>query len=93
MRSWHDYKEFFEYNFHDADLQADQKDKKQPARYKWGHVVRDNFPPGPEGVRQVKDLLSKIKGTLVEMPLMFLIDEDIAKEGATLNALTEEVYT
>ncbi|KAL9105294.1 MAG: hypothetical protein Q9227_009509 [Pyrenula ochraceoflavens] len=83
-----------DYNFHEADKQADQKDaKKTPSKYKWGHVVRDNFPAGPEGVQQVKDLLSKIKGTLVEMPLMFLIEEDIAKEGATLNALTEEFRT
>ena len=34
-----------------------------------------------------------MKGTLVEMPLLFLIKEDIAKEGVGLNAFTEEVYT
>jgi phospholipase D1/2 len=37
--------------------------------------------------------LSTIKGTLVEMPLLFLKEEDIAKEGVGLNALTEELYT
>lgn len=94
VRNWNDYKEFYEYYFHKADKEAEQKEgHNKPARYEWGHVIRDNFAPGPEGVRQVKDVLSRIKGTLVEMPLMFLINEDIAKEGATLNALTEEVYT
>jgi phospholipase D1/2 len=56
-------------------------------------VVRDDFSTGAAGVREVKDLLSRVKGTVVEMPLMFLIEEDIAKEGPTLNALTEVVYT
>jgi phospholipase D1/2 len=56
-------------------------------------VVRDDFPAGPPGVQAVKELLSKVKGTLVEMPLMFLIEEDIAKEGISLNILTESIYT
>jgi phospholipase D1/2 len=56
-------------------------------------VVRDDFAPGAEGAKQVKELLSQVKGTLVEMPLMFLIEEDIAKEGLTLNDLTEPLYT
>ena len=55
--------------------------------------MRDDFPPGPEGVKQVKELLSQVKGTLVEMPLMFLCEEDVAKEGLTLNDLTEPIYT
>lgn len=67
--------------------------KKQPAKYKWGHVVAENFSPGARGAREVKELLARVKGTLVEMPLLFLIKEDIAKEGVGLNALTEEVYT
>ena len=41
----------------------------------------------------MKDILSTIKGNLVEMPLLFLIKEDIAVEGLSLNAFTEEVYT
>jgi phospholipase D1/2 len=65
----------------------------EAARYQWGHVVREDFSPGNAGVSEVKELLSRVKGTLVEMPLQFLIEEDIAKEGATLNALTEEIYT
>lgn len=82
VRNWDAYKEFFEYNF-----------RKPGGKYEWGHVVRDNFSAGPDGARQVKDLLAQVKGTLVEMPLMFLIEEDIAKEGLTLNSLTEEIYT
>ncbi|RAL04806.1 putative phospholipase D (PLD) [Aspergillus ibericus CBS 121593] len=93
VRNWATYKEFYGYYFHNADKQAYGEDESKPARYGYGHVVRDDFPPGPEGVRQVKELLSQVKGTLVEMPLMFLIEEDVAKEGLTLNELTEPIYT
>jgi len=94
VRDWATYKEFYEYYFHKADKEAGgDEDKSKGPKYGWGHVVRDDFPPGPEGVRQVKELLSQVKGTLVEMPLMFLIQEDIAKTGLTLNTLTEEIYT
>jgi phospholipase D1/2 len=94
VRNWSDYNEYYEYYFRQADQEADGKaGTKQPAKYRWGHVVQDDFPPGADGVRQVKELLSTVKGTLVEMPLMFLIEEDIAKEGVSLNALTEEIYT
>lgn len=93
VRDWATYKEFYGYFFHHSDEQAQGKDDDKPAPYKYGHVVRDDFPPGPEGVKQVKELLSQVKGTLVEMPLMFLIEEDVAKEGLTLNELTEPIYT
>jgi phospholipase D1/2 len=66
---------------------------KTPARYKWGHVVREEFSPGAQGVRELKELLGRVRGNLVEMPLLFLIEEDIAKEGLSLNAWTEDVYT
>ena len=36
--------------------------------------------------------LSTIRGTLVEMPLLFLIKEDVAKEGVGLNTFTEDVF-
>jgi len=55
--------------------------------------VQQEFSPGDQGTKEMKDLLSTIKGTLVEMPLLFLIKEDIAKEGLSLNAFTEVVYT
>ena len=67
--------------------------EKPKARYEWGHVVAEQFSPGAEGAREVKEILSTVRGTLVEMPLLFLKDEDIAKEGLGLNAFTEEVYT
>ncbi|KAF2470091.1 phospholipase D/nuclease [Lindgomyces ingoldianus] len=88
VRSWKQYDEYYERFFHEEE--NDKKEKK-PSQYKWGHVVAENFGQG--GVREVKEVLSTIKGTLVEMPLLFLKDEDIAKEGLGLNAFTEEVYT
>ncbi|KAJ5648175.1 Phospholipase D family [Penicillium lividum] len=94
IRNWATYKEFYEYYFHGADKEAEGKGEfGRPPRYQWGHVVRDDFAPGPEGAKQVKELLSQVKGTLVEMPLMFLGEEDIAKTGLVLNDLTEPIYT
>lgn len=94
VRNWDSYKEFYEYYFHKADKEAEGRQEfGRPARYQWGHVVRDDFAPGPEGAKQVKELLSQVKGTLVEMPLMFLIEEDVAKTGLTLNDITEPIYT
>ena len=94
VRTWKDYDEYYERYFHEADEEAEGKTgKKKPAKYQWGHVVKEEFSPGEQGVREVKELLSTIKGTLVEMPLLFLIKEDVAKEGVSLNAFTEEVYT
>lgn len=93
VRDWASYKEFFGYYFHNAGKRAYEESGDEPTRYKWGHVVRDEFPAGPDGVRQVKKLLSQVQGTLVEMPLMFLIEEDIAEEGVMLNELTEPIYT
>lgn len=95
VRNWKDYDAFYERFFLEADVEAEGKEGKvkKPAKYRWGHVVAENFSPGEQGAREVKELLSRVKGTLVEMPLLFLIEEDIAKEGVTLNAFTEEVYT
>ena len=95
VRTWQDYDSYYEQYFKAADKQADGKDGAftPKPKYRWGHVVADKFSQGPKGVKEVKDLLSTIKGNLVEMPLLFLIKEDIAKQGLTLNAFTEEVYT
>ena len=94
VRKWKDYDEYYERFFHEADKEADGKEgKKKPAKYQWGHVVKENFSPGKKGMDEVKELLSRVRGTLVEMPLLFLIEEDIAKQGLSLNSLTEEIYT
>ena len=94
VRNWKDYDTFYECFFHEADEEADGKEgNKTPAKYRWGHVVAEDFSEGSEGVGEVKNLLSTIKGTLVEMPLLFLIEEDIAKQGLSLNAFTEDIYT
>ena len=95
VKNWNDYKEFYEYYFYKADDQAQKKpqDEKTPPKVPWGHVVTQDFPPGPEGAKAVKDLLSRVRGTLVEMPLMFLIEENIAQEGLSLNDFTEQLYT
>ncbi|KAL2829196.1 hypothetical protein BDW59DRAFT_37600 [Aspergillus cavernicola] len=93
IRNWSTYKEFYGYYFKNADKQAfGEKFEGPPAAYKYGHVVSEKFP-GPEGVNRVKELLSQVKGTLVEMPLMFLCEEDVAESGLTLNDLTEPLYT
>ena len=48
----------------------------------WGHVVRRDFSPDPvQAAQDVKKVLALVRGSLVEMPLQFLEEEDIAKEG------------
>ncbi|KAL1302420.1 hypothetical protein AAFC00_002814 [Neodothiora populina] len=106
VRTWKQYDDYFE-RFFKQDKEEKEDDKKddddkgdgaegkdprkeKPSTWKWGHVVAEDFPGG---VEEVKEVLSRIRGTLVEMPLLFLKDEDIAKEGLGLNAFTEEVYT
>lgn len=95
VRTWKDYDAFYEKFFHEEKAEGKEGAKKPPPppKYRLGHVVAENFSPGPQGMVEVKDLLSRVRGTLVEMPLLFLIKEDIAKEGMGLNAFTEDVYT
>ncbi|KAL8669348.1 MAG: hypothetical protein Q9168_006053 [Polycauliona sp. 1 TL-2023] len=91
VRTWKDYDSFYGSFFKKSEKGAE--DKKASGKYEWGHVVAENFAPGPQGIDELKEVLGSIKGTLVEMPLLFLIKEDIAQEGVSLNAFTEEVYT
>jgi phospholipase D1/2 len=91
VKTWAEYDQYYSRFFKQEP--GDKKGELKPSQYKWGHVVAENFSPGDQGVREVKEVLSQIKGTLVEMPLLFLKSEDIAKEGIGLNAFTEEVYT
>ncbi|WPG99777.1 phospholipase D/nuclease [Acrodontium crateriforme] len=90
VKNWNQYNEYYERFF-----KIDEADKKstRPSTWKWGHVVAEEFPSGDEGVREVKEILSQVRGTLVEMPLLFLKEEDIAKEGLGFNPFTAVVYT
>ncbi|KAI0393490.1 phospholipase D/nuclease [Xylariaceae sp. FL0594] len=89
VRNWRDYDEFFSKRFIIPGVEIREEDKR--GRVDYGHVVRDEFPGG---VREVKEWLSRVRGTLVEMPLEFLIEvDDLAKEGLSLNAFTDELYT
>ena len=58
----------------------------------WGHVAKDNFPAGEEGARLVKEELSKVRGSLVEMPLEFLVKTDIQIEDPGYNIITRQGY-
>lgn len=87
VKNWKDYETWYENLFRAAD----PKNPKKPAGpYKVGHVVKEEFP---NGVGEVKEWLSRVKGNLVEMPLLFLKDEDIAQENMTFNAFTAEMFT
>lgn len=88
VRNWKDYQQYYERFFHE-----DTKAAEKLSLYKWGHVVAEDFAEGEEGLREIKGVLSTIRGSLVDMPMHFLEEEDIAKEGLTLNAFTAEVYT
>ncbi|KAI1122437.1 phospholipase [Nemania abortiva] len=89
VRTWKDYDEFFSRHFIIPGVEMKEEDKE--GRVNYGHVVRGEFEGG---AAEVKEWLSRVRGTLVEMPLDFLIDvDDLAKEGLSLNALTDELYT
>jgi phospholipase D1/2 len=97
VRTWKDYDDYYE-RFFKAETEEEAKkagiDTARPSSYKWGHVVAEEFDQDPRiAVQQVKEELSKVRGCLVEMPLLFLKEEDIAKEGLGLNKFTEDVYT
>lgn len=95
VKNWKQYDEFYEKYFKPQEATKEGKEGKQekPSTWNLGHVVKANFSEGAEGLKEVKEVLSRVRGTLVEMPLLFLKEEDIAKEGLSLNALTEVVYT
>ncbi|KAI1647922.1 phospholipase D/nuclease [Daldinia loculata] len=100
VRTWEQYDDFFSRHFsipgseeenerrHKRD---EEEEGQQQSKVEYGHVVREEFPGG---VAEVKDWLSRVRGTLVEMPLEFLIEvEDLAKNGLSLNAFTDKIYT
>ena len=87
VRTWEDYDTWYSQYFAEGDPKDDKKPK---GKYKVGHVVKEEFPGG---VAEVKEWLSRIRGNLVEMPLLFLKDVDMAVEGMSFNTFTKEVYT
>ncbi|KAK9776773.1 hypothetical protein AB5N19_10651 [Seiridium cardinale] len=89
VRNWDEYGEFFSKHFIIPGVETKEEDKEGKVEY--GHVVRSEFPGG---VDEVKEWLGRVRGTLVEMPLEFLIEvHDLAKEGLSLNTFTDEIYT
>ncbi|KAA8913095.1 hypothetical protein FN846DRAFT_772614 [Sphaerosporella brunnea] len=92
VTNWRIYEEYWSKYFAAPKGKKEGQGGAEPM-IKWGHVVTPNFTPGAAGAREVKELLSAVRGHLVEMPLDFLKEEDIAKEGLGLNALTEILYT
>ncbi|KAK3680162.1 hypothetical protein LTR78_000539 [Recurvomyces mirabilis] len=94
VRNWKQYDDFFGTYFKPEEAKKGEA-AARPSTWKYGHVVASEFSQGPNGLREVKEVLSQVRGSLVEMPLMFLKQEgqDLAKEGMSLNALTEVVYT
>ncbi|KAL2190140.1 phospholipase D/nuclease [Thermothelomyces heterothallicus CBS 203.75] len=92
MRTWDDYNDFFSRYFVIPGESADKAEEGyRQGKVDYGHAVREEFPGG---VQELKEWLAGVRGTLVEMPLQFLIDvDDLAKDGLTLNTLTDELYT
>lgn len=97
VRNWTDYETFHARHFKLPATADEEREEEGPSsgdystRYEYGHIVREEFPGG---VEEVKAWLGMVRGTLVEMPLGFLAEVgDIAKEGLTLNGLTDELYT
>jgi phospholipase D1/2 len=92
VRTWADYDAFFGRHFIAPGTPKEEEDRQRAeGRVDYGHVVREEFPGG---VGEVKEWLSRVRGTLVEMPLDFLVEvPDLAKEGISFNGLTDELYT
>jgi phospholipase D1/2 len=89
VRNWEDYEEFYSKWFINPDSKGEFPAHGK-GKYKYGHVVKEEFPGG---VDELKDWLDRVRGTLVEMPLLFMDEVDFAQEGMKLNVLTEKVYT
>lgn len=85
VRNWEQYHEYYGQYF------DPKKENKQEPKYWYGHVFKENFPGG---VQEVKRDLGRVRGTLVEMPLDFLVEvSDLAKEGFGYEPFQAEIYT
>ncbi|RDL38671.1 putative phospholipase D1 [Venustampulla echinocandica] len=89
VRNWKDYEAFFGDLFVSPADKKNEKEKPGP-KYAYGHIVKDEFPGG---TAELKDWLDRVRGTLVEMPLLFMDEVDFAVEGLKFNVFTDEVYT
>lgn len=89
VHNWDQYDEFYSKYFVSPDKNGKYTHPPEGGKYQYGHVIREEFPGG---VKELKEELVKVKGTLVEMPLDFMRDVDFA-HGLELNALTEPIYT
>jgi len=92
VRNWEQYDEYFGNRFIIPGNEYKNGEDKDPNRVMYGHVVKSEFPGG---VGEVKEWLSRVRGTLVDMPLDFLVElgDDLAMEGVGLNFATKEIYT
>lgn len=89
IRNWDQYESFYSKHFVSPDKHGKYTQPPGGGTYQYGHVVREEFPGG---VKELKEELSRVKGSLVEMPLSFMADVDFA-HGLALNAVTEPIYT
>lgn len=90
VRTWEAYRDFFSKHFINPGAEKKESESLE-GKVEYGHIVREEFPGG---VREVREWLGKIRGTLVDMPLDFLVEvDDIAKEGLQLNSLMDVLYT
>lgn len=89
IRNWDQYKDFYSKYFVCPDKYGKYTQPPGGGKYQYGHVIREEFPGG---VNELKESLDRVKGTLVEMPLNFMLDVDFA-HGLALNWLTEPIYT
>ena len=70
VKNWKQYDNFYEKYFKLGEAQEEKKQGKdvKPVTWKIGHVVKEEFSPGEKGLHEVKEILSRVRGTLVEMP-------------------------
>ncbi|KAL2060192.1 hypothetical protein VTL71DRAFT_9587 [Oculimacula yallundae] len=85
VRNWEDY-----HKYHGQFFDRKEGSKEDP-KYRYGHVFKENFGGG---VKEVKQELEKIRGTLVEMPLHFLFEiDELPREGFRDKIFQAEIYT
>jgi phospholipase D1/2 len=91
VRNWEQYHDYYGKYFIPPAPKEGEKAEDMKSPYRYGHVFKESFPGG---VQEVKAELEKVRGTLVDMPLDFLVEVgNLAKEGFSYNSLTEDLYT